>query len=123
MFSEGATLDATKDRIKTGKTTSSRPTDYRPLSSEWAARAERLVVAVEKEAEEYSTGAELVPRKSASDLSRVMRSYEGREPVFVAYHEGCSVDLVRKVRTSLGMDHMGFRKDKPLTSRELPEVV
>jgi hypothetical protein len=121
MFAEGASVDFQKDRISSGKATASAPTDYQPLASEWEDRAERMVVSMEAEAEAYSTGAEIVQRKSASDLRRVIPSYEGRDIVFVAYHEGCSADLVRKVRTAMGLDLMGFRKDKPLTSRNLPE--
>lgn len=120
MFAEGATVDTTKDRISSGKTEASAPTDYQPLGSEWQERAKRLVESIEREAEAYATGAELVPRKSASDLRAVIRNYEGRDCVFVAYHEGCSVDLVRKVRASLGLDSHGGKKPPSLTSREVP---
>jgi hypothetical protein len=121
MFAEGASVDFQKDRIKSVKATSSAPTDYQPFSKEWEDRAERMVESMEAAAEAYSTGAEVVQRKSAADLRRVMHTYEGRDVVFVAYHEGCSADLVRKVRTAMGLDLMGLRKLKPLTTRTLPE--
>jgi hypothetical protein len=76
---------------------------------------------MEAAAEAYSTGTEAVQRKSTADLRRVMHTYEGRDIVYVAYHEGCSTDLVRKTRTAMGLDLMGFRKLKPLTTRTLPE--
>jgi hypothetical protein len=121
MFAEGASVDFRKDVISTGKTTSSAPTNYQPLASEWETRAERLVDSMEAAAEAYSTGTEAVQRKSTADLRRVMHTYEGRDIVYVAYHEGCSTDLVRKTRTAMGLDLMGFRKLKPLTTRTLPE--
>lgn len=121
MFAEGASVDFQKDRISSGKATSSAPTDYQPLASEWENRAERMVESMEAAAAAYSTGAEVVQRKSASDLRSVMHTYEGRDIVFVAYHEHCSADLVRKVRSAMGLDLDGFRKLKPLTSRTLPE--
>jgi hypothetical protein len=121
MFAEGANVDFQKDRISSGKTTSSAPTNYQPVASEWEKRAEIMVESMEAAAEAYSTGAQGVQRKTTADLRRVMHLYEGRDAVYVAYHEGCSTKTVERARGAMGLDTMGFRKSKPLTARMLPE--
>jgi hypothetical protein len=121
LFAEGGSVDFQKDIIKGSKATTREPTDYQPLTNEWEERALRMVESMEAAAEAYSKGSEVVRRKSTADLRDVIHTYEGRDLVFVAYHEGCSTDLVRKVRTTMGLDLHGFRKLKPLTARTLPE--
>lgn len=119
LFADGATVDPGKDRVSTGKTTSSMPIDPQPVAREWHDRAERLVAAIEAAAETYSRGDEPRRQKSASELRKVMHSYEGRDNVFVAYHESCSTDLVRKLRGDMGLDTHGFRRQRPLTDTVL----
>lgn len=110
-------MDPSRDLVDSGKPTTQRPPDYGNDHAVWLERAERLVEGIADE-----TRAPSGPRRqqTAPGLRRVIRKYEGRDCVYVAFHEGCSESLVYKVRASLELDGLGFSKAKPLTSRELP---
>lgn len=62
------------------------------------------------------------PRTTTKDLLTVIRQYEGRSMPYVAFLEGCSTDLVKKVRTIIGvLPADGTKPPKPLTTRDLPQ--
>jgi hypothetical protein len=117
LQAQGPAVDPTKDQVDTGKSTSQAPPDYGSEHAAWLDRAERLVEGIA----DVVRGAQPKTRKTAPELRAVIGTYEGRPAIYVAYHEGCSVELVYKVRAARGQDELGFRRPAPLTAREVPE--
>lgn len=120
LQAQGPAVDATKDRVNGSKPSTQPPPDFGNEHAVWLERAERLVEGIVAGLRQpTATGA----RKTARELRDVIRGYEGRTVVYVAYHEGCSPDLVEKVRASCGLEPTtGFRRLAALTSREIPVV-
>lgn len=120
MKAEGPAVDPSRDNISTGKIESSPPRNYHSEYEQWRERFVRLLMALHRE-----LGDEPIrkPRTTTKDLLEVIRGYEGRDKAYVAFVEGCSVELVEKVRTIIGVSMAdGTPKKRPLTSRTLPEV-
>jgi hypothetical protein len=122
MRSNGAATDTTRNglgvSVSGGKPSSRPPTDYGSEYAEWLDRAERIALALEREVD---GGTIRVREKTSETLRAVIRDYEGRKPEFVAFVENCSVALVRKVRTTLGLDAVtGERRPAPITDRTVP---
>lgn len=117
MKAEGPAVDPSRDIISTGKTTSSPPPNYHSEYEAWRERFVRLLMALHRE-----LGSEpRQPRTTTKDLLEVIRDYEGRDKVYVAFVEGCSVELVEKARTIIGVKPSdGTRRERPLTSRTMP---
>ena len=110
----GPALDFTKDRVTTSQQPSGRPPDYGDEHAAWLERAERLVEGI------CASLSSPEQRKPIAELHQAIWSYEGRSAVYVAYHEHCSIDTVRRVRQRKGLDDHGFRKPAALTSRVIP---
>lgn len=118
LQAQGPAVDATKDRVNGSKPSTQAPPDFGNEHATWLDRAERLVEGIVAVVQGAKGPAR---RKTASELRAVIRTYEGRPVIYVAFHEGCSTDLVEKVRTSCGLETTtGFRRPTALTSRELP---
>lgn len=126
---ESSAVDYSRDHISQGSgghgahgDPSKRPSgNARPLSAQWFERFERMIEAAEREA--GMRPAEVVakqPMKQAQELRGRIDEYEGYDPVFVAFVERCSVEVVRKIRKEKGR-HMatGARlepRERPLTA-------
>lgn len=120
MSAQGPAIDPSRDQISGGKADSAPPPRYGVDEIRaWVDRAERLVMALERE---VGLATPTKPRKTTKDLREVIRTYEGRDAVYVAFVEGCSTQLVHKVRASVGLDPEGQRRPRALTSRVLPDV-
>lgn len=129
----GPAVDTTRDIVTTGKgghgTHKERGKapagNARPLVEQWAEQAQRVAEGIEEAIREIQTGAkpqEFGGIKPARGLRSRIHDYEGRGVVYVAYHERCSVELVRKVRAEKGRDaKWGYpktpqqRRDRALT--------
>lgn len=130
LLQEAGAVDYSRDRVSQGSGghgahgDPSRPPSgtSRPLVQQWAERFEHLIEAAERDA--GMSPAEVAPRftgqRLANDLRARIHEYEGHDPVFVAFVERCSVELVRKIRKERGL-HMvtGARlesRERPLTA-------
>lgn len=131
LVQEAGAIDYSRDRVSQGEgghgahgIQGGPPAgNSRPLVLQWAERFERMVEAAERDLRAVTHGEE--PReyggtKAASGLRRRIRDYEGRDPVWVAFMEGCSVELVRKARRELGLEMKSGRTlergERPLTA-------
>lgn len=114
LQAQGPAVDPSRDLVDSGKPTTQRPPDYGNDHAVWLERAERLVDAMVASLRQP----EARRQKTLSEVRSVIRTYEGRDHVYVAYHEHCSVRTVERARAALGLDSLGFKVAKPLTSRE-----
>ena len=126
-YQEGAVIDYTRIRVSHGEgghgfhgERGGRPAgNSRPLAVEWAERFERMIEAAEADAASYERGDALksFTAKAAPGLKTRIRDYAGRDPVWVAFMEGCSVELVLRVRRELGLNvSTGASGERPLTA-------
>lgn len=122
---EGGAIDYGRDRVSTGRgghgshRGSTPPPRVHPLASEWAGFFRRALDLMELDLARLRGRA---PRPEAPRQGRVASGvaarrkrriieselYRGRPAEFVAYVEGCSADLVRKVRGERGLDPYGL---------------
>lgn len=115
LQAQGPAVDTTRDLVDSGKPTTQRPPDYGDDQAVWLERAERLVDEIVAQLEAPKARRQ----KTLAEVRSVIRSYEGRDNVYVAYHEHCSTKTVERARGTLGLDSHGFKVPKPLTSRDL----
>lgn len=131
LLTEGATVDPTKDTISVGRGGHSthgergrRPGgSSRPLVVQWAERFEHMILAAERDLADAKHGTgrvEFSGTKPAAGLRKRIHEYEGRDPVWIAFIEGCSVELVRKVRREADLNMVTGerleRRERPLTA-------
>jgi hypothetical protein len=103
LVSEGRTNDLSAPRVR-GSHSWTEPTASPSLADEWGRRAYRLVLAMERDLELYRRGGDLVRGSRQGREQRIRSVYRGRPSVEVAFIEGCSESLVRKVRANAGLD-------------------
>ena len=107
----GPAVDPTRDLVDSGAAETQVPRDYGSEFEAWLGRAERLVEGIV----DAIKGARPRTTKTVSELKEVIRTYEGRDTVYVAFYEGCSVRTVERARADLGLQpSTGFREPKLL---------
>jgi hypothetical protein len=144
-YQEAAAQDHTKPRLRRLPAASSAPLDTDPLVVQWARRFERMIIAAERDAENFElrdrfrdeskldthySRAEARPRLSAMDQrtrKRILaRENVGMDPTWIAFWEGRTTRSIRELRAQHGLDpDSGVRRDKPLTDltpRSLPNL-
>ena len=103
FVSEAKTVDLSAPRVS-GSHSWTPPYAPRSLADEWGGRVYRLILAMEQDLELYRRGEEAVRGPKAGRENRIKNNYRGRSSVEVAFVEGCSESLVRKVRTNAGLE-------------------
>lgn len=131
LLSEGGTVDLTRDTVSLGRgghgTHGERGRapggTSRSMVEQWVGRFEHLLLALERDIESVERGVEPIEwrgTKPAMGLRRRIHEYAGRDPVFVAFVERCSVQLVHKVRKEAGLHTTTgdalTRNERPLTA-------
>lgn len=129
---QASAIDYSRDHISMGEgghgahgIVSGAPSgSSRPLVLQWSERFEKLIESCEADARALTVPGGrrefLSSREIADRLRKRIGDYEGRDEVYVAYHEGCSVPLVRKVRREAGLRMTDGtrleRGERPLTA-------
>ena len=103
FVSEAKTVDLTAPRVS-GSHSWIPPYAPVSLADEWGRRVYRLILAMEQDLDLYQRGEESVRGSKAGREKRIKTIYRGRSSVEVAFVEGCSESLVRKVRTNAGFE-------------------
>lgn len=128
LMQESSAIDYSRDRVSHGSGghgahgDPSRPPsgNSRPLVDQWAERFERMIEAAEVDAGLRAPREATNNRNIRSELRSRMPEYEGHDPVYVAYHEGCSVEIVREVRREskrhMVTGHRLERHERPQTA-------
>lgn len=129
LVQEAGAIDYERDHISLGSgghgghgEVGGRPAgNSRALVVQWSERFEHMVTAAERDLRAVTHGVE--PEKfnaTSQSLKKVIRDYEGRRPEWVAVMEGCSAELVRKVRRELRLNMVTGepleRNERPLTA-------
>jgi hypothetical protein len=128
LLQDGRATDFSKDQIAKIKPTSGHGPSFRdlPLVIEWRERFERMILAAERDLQNVlksATAQDLGSngrRKLTHALRQKILEHEGRQAVWVAFVECCSVSTVEQVRKADNRDgSYGFYNPKPITSREV----